>query len=92
MSNSFADIVRKILGKNRDVPLRNFEDEFPKLGKGITKKQMNKKEKNNPSEECSICLYSFKKNETIASLLCSHNFHISCITSWIKNALYVDKF
>ena len=41
---------------------------------------------NTKSEECSICLEYFKKQEAQAVLLlaCNHVFHIDCLTNWLK--------
>ena len=36
------------------------------------------------SDECSICLDKFKKDDKIIKLNCSHTYHFQCITQWFK--------
>jgi hypothetical protein len=36
------------------------------------------------NEKCIICISSFNVNEKITELECTHIFHTSCITEWVK--------
>ncbi|CAJ0927171.1 17989_t:CDS:10 [Entrophospora sp. SA101] len=43
--------------------------------------------KNRTQEErCTICLTEYEVNERLRSLPCSHDFHQSCIDTWLKNS------
>nr|XP_020163787.1 E3 ubiquitin-protein ligase RING1-like [Aegilops tauschii subsp. strangulata] len=35
-------------------------------------------------EECVVCLESFKEGDDIRKLPCSHGFHNSCISDWLR--------
>lgn len=35
------------------------------------------------SEECSICLESFKEGDAVKTLPCHHVFHANCVKEWI---------
>jgi len=39
------------------------------------------------SENCSICLEKYKKNEKCIRLNCSHIFHKQCLNEWFKNKI-----
>ena len=39
----------------------------------------------NLSEQCSICLELFIKNEKLIQLECSHKFHKKCIQTWFSS-------
>tara|TARA_A100001015_G_scaffold278258_1_gene338287 strand:+ start:798 stop:1244 length:447 start_codon:yes stop_codon:yes gene_type:complete len=36
------------------------------------------------SDECSICLDKFKKDDKIIKLNCNHTYHFQCISQWFK--------
>lgn len=44
--------------------------------------------KEDKSDICTICLKSFKKDDNISELKCSHSFHTSCIMPWLKEYSY----
>lgn len=37
----------------------------------------------NPSGICNICLEDFKKEQVYRQLICTHNFHNDCISTWL---------
>jgi len=38
----------------------------------------------NTDKTCSVCLEKFKAGEKVATILCAHTFHKSCIEEWSK--------
>ena len=52
--------------------------DLEKLGEEKYKSNINQK-------ECVICMESFKENEKIRKLKCSHIFHLNCIDGWFEN-------
>jgi len=36
-------------------------------------------------EECSICMESYKLNESVYNLPCEHQYHKECIKTWLKS-------
>ena len=41
----------------------------------------------NDNSDCCICLDKFEENNTSIILECSHRFHRSCISNWLKKEL-----
>lgn len=39
------------------------------------------------SDDCSICLEKYKKNDKCIKLNCSHIFHKKCLNEWFKNRI-----
>jgi hypothetical protein len=57
------------------------------IKQSIREKKSNLKEellKEDTTEECSICLEAYKRDETIIILDCSHKFHKRCIHLWFQ--------
>ena len=42
---------------------------------------------NNLSDNCSICLEDYKKNDKCVKLNCNHIFHKKCLSDWFKNQI-----
>ncbi|KAF7106096.1 hypothetical protein CFC21_106857 [Triticum aestivum] len=40
--------------------------------------------KTNHDDTCTVCLSAFRNRENIITLPCKHNYHASCISSWLK--------
>ena len=47
--------------------------------------ELDREDDEDPS--CSICLCEYEEEEKVTWLPCSHSFHASCISSWLKNSL-----
>ena len=47
--------------------------------------ELDREDDEDPS--CSICLCEYEEGEKVTWLPCSHSFHASCISSWLKNSL-----
>ena len=43
------------------------------------------------SDDCSICLEKYKKNDKCVRLNCSHIFHKKCLNEWFKKRTYVGE-
>ena len=43
------------------------------------------------SDDCSICLEKYKKNDKCIKLDCSHIFHKKCLNEWFKNRIDKSK-
>lgn len=39
------------------------------------------------SDDCSICLEKYRKNDKCIKLYCSHIFHKRCLNEWFKNRI-----
>lgn len=39
------------------------------------------------SDDCSICLEKYRKNDKCIKLDCSHIFHKKCLNEWFKNRI-----
>lgn len=56
------------------------------VGDGITPSAVDSNEAAH-EEECAVCLESFKAGDEIRSLPCKHEFHASCVDSWLLGQL-----
>lgn len=54
--------------------------------KTLPKKSYSTLVKHKKGEEpaCRVCLYDFKKGESVCTLPCKHEYHHNCITEWLK--------
>ena len=43
------------------------------------------------SDDCSICLEKYRKNDKCLRLNCSHIFHKRCLNQWFKNRIDKSK-
>ena len=39
---------------------------------------------NDVDKKCTICLELFKKNNEVVALPCAHQYHLDCVTKWLK--------
>jgi len=55
-------------------------------------KTFHKENKDDEEEECIICLESYQEGDTIRRLPCKHEFHSTCVDTWlITRKKYVSK-
>ena len=71
---------KKPLGENvlSQLPRRKYVPESEEEKKG-------RKNENNDSKHCSVCMCDYVADEEILTLDCFHSYHAECIESWFKN-------
>lgn len=83
MAKSQSYLSRRAKIKNENMP--NYPS--PKTLKKPLFSTMSKyvvAQQNDSEEECTICLDSLEKNNSVATLECGHEFHNCCIKDWMK--------
>ena len=97
-----AEIQTVNLNQNRHESRRDREQNLIKenkllLGKMLREElepknfdELDRKE-NSMSENCTICLEDFKKDEKVVSLLCKHIFHFFCLNDWLTQNILSPK-
>ena len=59
--------------------------EEPLVTKQMEKKEIIFKKEIYNTDECSICLETFKEDENIIQLKCNHIFHNKCLETWLSH-------